>query len=497
MTSCHPAACTNPTVRREFGQLSSGEQQQYIAAVKSLATRPQTFQFANPNPATLSAHDFAFTHARNAHWAHACAEFFVFHRAMLWRYEQALATAGWSGGIVYLDEAGYSSGWIDLPHFQNSTFGGEGSPGSCLNSGQFGANAGYQVLGEGGQMQCLTRCGNPNDNFWDAGSIAKIIAGSHSYSDMNNGDTSNEHANGHIVLGSGQCDVGNPSWSPRDPLFFLHHAYIDKLFWKWQNLCPSYRYDYEGNLADGPVATLDTPLDSWSDLTPRDVLDTNNDAMCYTYSKSVGDFPFTHVCPDGSTPNYEPFGRSNPAPAPTKTATSTGTASPTPTIDINSVWLQNAFIQMINKPIAGLSSGGPPPKKAASRRDEEKDSVVLGVSASGNITATVSCDGKKEIYVLPGGYEMYKATCSRVVVVPIGFEFQNDEWEKPGYVGKKPKVLFPECDEADDEPFVELSEAEKAPCPRLLTDEEAKTWMMDICKVRKANKRILKNCIQG
>lgn len=33
----------------------------------------------------------------------------------------------------------------------------------------------------------------------------------------------------------------NVSTSPGDPLFFLHHAYLDKVYWDWQKQDPSVR----------------------------------------------------------------------------------------------------------------------------------------------------------------------------------------------------------------------------------------------------------------
>ncbi|KAI9337583.1 hypothetical protein BDR26DRAFT_778819, partial [Obelidium mucronatum] len=105
------------------------------------------------------------------------------------------------------------------------------------------------------------------------------------------------HASGHFVMGGdmNQCDMGNPSWSPRDPLFFLHHAYVDKYYWKWQMLCPNhYVTSYNGNYqsqfdftnpasGNGQPVSPTIPLDSWGPLTAGDVFDTRSDFLCYSY----------------------------------------------------------------------------------------------------------------------------------------------------------------------------------------------------------------------
>jgi tyrosinase len=38
----------------------------------------------------------------------------------------------------------------------------------------------------------------------------------------------------------------NPTLSPGDPVFYLHHSYLDKLWWDWQNLETSRLLDMGG-----------------------------------------------------------------------------------------------------------------------------------------------------------------------------------------------------------------------------------------------------------
>ncbi|KAJ3337401.1 hypothetical protein HDU83_008766, partial [Entophlyctis luteolus] len=90
-----------------------------------------------------------------------------------------------------------------------------------------------------------------------------------------------------------------------------HHAYVDKIFWRWQQLCPSYVTDYEGDLMSGQPVSKSLSLDSWKQYTAGDMLNTYGDLLCYTYTKSAGDTSFSHpACPDGSAPNYNPWSSS-------------------------------------------------------------------------------------------------------------------------------------------------------------------------------------------
>jgi tyrosinase len=79
------------------------------------------------------------------------------------------------------------------------------------------------------------------------------------------------------------------SSSVGDPIFFMHHLFVDHTFRIWQNANPSRRTTISGCAdAKSPCTpiTLDTQL-STNGLRPnmavRDVLDTLGGATCYRY----------------------------------------------------------------------------------------------------------------------------------------------------------------------------------------------------------------------
>jgi tyrosinase len=83
-------------------------------------------------------------------------------------------------------------------------------------------------------------------------------------------------------------------FSPRpDPIFYLHHAFIDRVWWKWQEgALPARLSDFAGYTtehepATGWVnATLDDELNMFGiipNATVRDLMDIRGGRLCYEY----------------------------------------------------------------------------------------------------------------------------------------------------------------------------------------------------------------------
>lgn len=82
--------------------------------------------------------------------------------------------------------------------------------------------------------------------------------------------------------------------SPGDPVFFLHHAAIDRLYWTWQNQAPASRkYVVDGPTVMGDLSSRNTTLDDVVDITLgklakpkmiRELVDTLSGPFCYVYA---------------------------------------------------------------------------------------------------------------------------------------------------------------------------------------------------------------------
>lgn len=101
------------------------------------------------------------------------------------------------------------------------------------------------------------------------------------------------HGGGHYSMGG---DPGRDVFiSPGDPLFYLHHATIDRTWWIWQSLDKERREGAEGiagtntflNMPPSENTTLETPLDLGYVVQPavtmEDMMSTTAGELCYIY----------------------------------------------------------------------------------------------------------------------------------------------------------------------------------------------------------------------
>ncbi len=74
-----------------------------------------------------------------------------------------------------------------------------------------------------------------------------------------------------------------------DPVFFLHHTQLDRLWWKWQQVDPRARMeDYSGKAAytSSSEASLGDPLplgDLAADVQVEEIMNTKSKLVCYGY----------------------------------------------------------------------------------------------------------------------------------------------------------------------------------------------------------------------
>ncbi|KAJ3412408.1 hypothetical protein HDV05_000766 [Chytridiales sp. JEL 0842] len=357
----------------------------YVNAIKALANRPNC---GCSEPTRMSYYDFTENHSLNAGYTHGSAQFFPYHRALMHLWEQAIISTGqYTEGIPYIDftENYAADDWMGIMRNSRNLFGYAGNPnlGYCLEEGEFSRQR-YKVLPGGRQVApcppgtqagsecftCLKRNPTPCNFMNEAAVLQFFNERSYEGFHMSNGDGSPNyfHAGPHICLGGNQIgDMANAYISPNDPYFWMHHAYVDKMWWRWQNICPAYKSMYGGQRTDGSRAQATDQVTGFPFFIV-DLLDTEGSPLCYRYDSAPRIPP-----PAGGCPNERPI------PTPTATLTLTPTSAPVPTGN-STFWFQDLLNGLV--PVNDIRFGNR--KAVLAARDVSGGNATLDKNAAGS-----------------------------------------------------------------------------------------------------------------
>jgi tyrosinase len=349
------SGCGKPKVRREWRKLSPRDKGDWIKAVKCLAGLPHTDKLVPTVPLNESLippvnqntsfyDDLIYLHMDLNNKIHFTGQFLPWHRYFVQYFEDVLKKkCGYKGVQPYWD-------WtLDAEDFYNSDIfdddpryglGGWGDP-----------NNDYQIT-TGGFKDIVRPYPTPHhirrnftlfpfDNpaipppFADDPTAPRVppdfmvnttitpqnvefmvnsFEGDFEAFQAYMESLTGPHAGPHVMVGAdlaGFCphNVGppdcyaGPKWTPNDPLFFLHHAMVDKVWSDWQDKSPKNKYSYGGGSVGvfGNNFTLFTTFPTgypphlsyssqipgdglWDDVEIWDVMDTTGNKLCYTYA---------------------------------------------------------------------------------------------------------------------------------------------------------------------------------------------------------------------
>ncbi|KAL4940282.1 hypothetical protein BDV06DRAFT_224224 [Aspergillus oleicola] len=168
--------------------------------------------------------------------AHYVGHFLPWHRYLVRTHEVLLqSVCGYTGAQPYWDElSDYESGLLeDAAIFDTETgFGGNGQGDDrCVTDGPF-ANTTLHIRARAENADyCLSREFSQDNFGWaNASNIAQCFA-LEMYRDAWACYNMYPHSAGHAAVGGVMFD---PTESNGDPIFYLHHAYLDRLWWQWQ-----------------------------------------------------------------------------------------------------------------------------------------------------------------------------------------------------------------------------------------------------------------------
>ncbi|KAJ8331109.1 hypothetical protein QVD99_001091 [Batrachochytrium dendrobatidis] len=304
--------CSSTYMRSEFRQLSEASRQAYLTAVNQLKLRAR----GGTEPATWNLDQFVESHMSNSGAFHGTAQFLPWHRVYLRYYEEALRQVSKDPNMSVpywdwtLDASAPASSLILSPNY----FGSAGvAPDYCVSGGV----AKSWPISYPFTSKCLTRCSS-----WSAlyppTAVNAILTRSSTYGAFRHDLEAIPHALIHTSGGGSCVDTNNnpapftSMASPNDPLFFIHHANVDRLWWRWQVMCPA-----NAELYDEPNTSLSEALTTWN-IPVSSAMNIANSRFCYTYSAANTDsVNFSPVCksPTNSTgpPTPSPVATNNPA----------------------------------------------------------------------------------------------------------------------------------------------------------------------------------------
>ncbi|GAW22247.1 hypothetical protein ANO14919_117830 [Xylariales sp. No.14919] len=300
----------NAKVRRDWKTLRPAEKKEYIAAVKCLQAKPSIADSTFAPGAKTRYDDFVAVHINQTLSIHGTGNFLTWHRYFVQAYETALREeCGYTGYQPYWNWLDNTSDPSKSPLFDGSdtSFSGDGvfvahngsvngngnvyipsgKGGGCVTSGPFvdyvinlgpifpiqdGMEAAPETLGY--NPHCLSRdlSAFTASNWLTLGNVLNVTIGDASRSvllfqnELQGRFTDGFlglHTAGHGVMGGVSGDLYG---SPVDPVFFLHHGMVDRIYWIWQALHPS-----QAKTIAGTITLFNTPPSR--DTSPNDTID--------------------------------------------------------------------------------------------------------------------------------------------------------------------------------------------------------------------------------
>ncbi|ORY12449.1 hypothetical protein BCR34DRAFT_651193 [Clohesyomyces aquaticus] len=226
------STCTSPLQRKAWHKLTREEKASYIAAEKCLMSTPTKLHLAT---ARTMFDDFQMLHVLVTKHVHGVGAFLPFHRFYIHAHEHILRTScNYTGAHPYWDET------LDAGNFSTSIlldpetgFGGNGvGKDNCIATGPFKDYVNTIGPGEVNTEHCIDRqvndCASKSAEQKVVDSCMKMT----NFEDAWNCLEGGPHTAGHGGIGGQMFNVFS---SPGDPLFYLHHAWLDKLWWDWQS----------------------------------------------------------------------------------------------------------------------------------------------------------------------------------------------------------------------------------------------------------------------
>ncbi|KAI4859963.1 Di-copper centre-containing protein [Hypoxylon rubiginosum] len=334
--------CTSKNIaaRKSWDEIDDATRLDYIRAVHCLAAKPPKTDRSLASGIVNRLDDFTYIHINQTNIIHQSGYLLPWHRLFLWQIETALRDeCGYKGYLPYWDVPRFSDDQTKSKVFDGSmtSFGGDGAfvqhaleqiilpglvianfslprapgtGGGCVTTGPFAAGNFSISLGPVAKPvidptdkygyranpRCLGRDFHPGSSkgvlTW--GNATTIVA-SDSIKALRNNVEDLWHLNSHTFVG---LEAADPFSTPNDPVFYLLHAQIDRLWAIWQGQDLAQRtfaidgnrtflgipLDYAPNVPPS-LATIEDPMDmglGWRPKT-KEGMPMTEGGRCYIY----------------------------------------------------------------------------------------------------------------------------------------------------------------------------------------------------------------------
>ncbi|GAP88085.1 putative amino acid transporter [Rosellinia necatrix] len=224
--------CTTKSVRKSWTDLTVAEKQSYLDADLCLMSSPPK---SGIQGATSRWDELQYSHAAQARYIHNVGAFLPFHRYYVTVHDRLIRTeCNYTGPLPYWDEPSDVGNIAGSPLFtEEPGFGGDGTGSDdCIADGPFADTTLHFKEDLTTSDYCISRA--LNDRGFNSGTRANAEAclQKDNFEDAWECLEGNPHNAGH---GGVAGTMVNVLLSPGDPVFYLHHGYLDRVWWEWQS----------------------------------------------------------------------------------------------------------------------------------------------------------------------------------------------------------------------------------------------------------------------
>ncbi|KAI1260259.1 Di-copper centre-containing protein [Xylariaceae sp. FL1019] len=281
---------SNPQIRVEWSSYADSDRTAFVDAIKCLMDKPSGgSQFTGSQS---RYEDLASTHRQMTANIHGTALFMVWHRYFTWVFEQLLRDeCGLTKAMPWWDETKHAGNFAGSDIFTDAWFGNlpaktADGQGTCIESGAFAGTTLHVGPGTANSDHCLSRGVDESQTAQASADYTNSCLSQGDYDDFRGCFELGPHGYGHNGIGAVMQEVSS---SVGDPIFFMHHSFVDHTFRIWQNADSSRTQTIDGcaDTADPctPIS-LDTVMstnDLQPDITVGEALKTLGGTFCYRY----------------------------------------------------------------------------------------------------------------------------------------------------------------------------------------------------------------------